>query len=89
MTEKHTHLWTRSIDGAEYANATYNHDVDAALDFIGIIKNITKDTVANEDITIEQVMDSLTDGSGIYAGYPGFIFVLSRCDGGCNSPIWN
>lgn len=86
---KHLHLWTRTMDGAEFANALYENDVDGALAFLGVVKQVTKYSVANEDITIEQVMGSLDDGRGMYAGVPGLIVVLSRCDGGCKSPSWN
>mgnify|MGYP006195287541 CR=1 FL=1 len=85
----HLHLWTKSIDGAEFANALYTDDSDAALNFLGVIKNVTKNNIDNEAITIEDVMDSLTEGRGMYAGVPGFVVVLSRCDGGCQSPSWN
>lgn len=85
----HLHLWTRSIDGAEFANAIYRDDVDAAIDFCGMIQDIRKYAIDGVQITIEDVMQSLTEGRGMYAGVPGFILVLSRCDGGCKSPTWN
>lgn len=87
---KHLHVWTKSIDGAEYANAVYDDDVDAALAFIGLVKNITHGNVENGAVTIEDVMDSIDDGAkGMYAGFPGLVVVLSRCEGNCVSPIWN
>lgn len=89
IDEPHLHLWTKSIDGAEFGNAMYADDIDGALAFIGIIKDVTKDIIDNESITIESVLDSLVEGRGMYAGAPGFVVVLSRCDGGCTSPSWN
>jgi hypothetical protein len=90
INEKHLHVWTKSIDGAEFGNVLYDNEVDAALAFLGIMKNVTKGNVPNEDVTIEQVMQSLDEGRrGMYAGYPGLIMVISRCDGGCKSPVWN
>lgn len=86
---KHLHVWTRSLDGAEFANALYENDVDAALAFIGLVKDVTKYSVENEHITIEDVMESINNGRGMYAGAPGLIVVLSRCDGGCKSASWN
>lgn len=85
----HLHLWTKSIDGAEFGNALYEEDTDGAMAFLGVIKDVTKYNMETDDITIEMVMESLTEGRGMYAGVPGFIVVLSRCDGGCQSPSWN
>lgn len=84
----HLHLWTKSIDGAEFGNALYVEDVDGAIAFLGVIQNVTKYSI-DTDITIEMVMESLTEGRGMYAGVPGFVVVLSRCDGRCQSPSWN
>jgi hypothetical protein len=90
INEKHIHVWTKSIDGAEYGNVLYDNEVDAALAFLGIMKNVTKGNVPNEAVKIEDVMQSLDNGrKGMYAGYPGLIMVISRCDGGCKSPVWN
>lgn len=90
IKNKHLHVWTKSIDGAEFGNAIYDNDVDAALAFIGLVKNITKGNVPNEDVKIEHVMESIDEGrKGMYAGFPGLIVVLSRCEGNCNSPVWN
>jgi hypothetical protein len=86
---KHTHLWTRSVDGAEFANALYENEIDAALDFTAILVDIRRYADDGANITIEDVMHSLQDGNGMYAGVPGFIVVLSKCDGGCHSPTWN
>lgn len=87
---KHIHVWTKSIDGAEYGNAIYDNEVDASLDFLGLIKNITKGNVENEEVKIEHVMQSLDEGrKGMYAGFPGLIVVISRCEGKCHSPVWN
>lgn len=86
---KHLHLWTKSIDGAEYANALYENEVDAALAFCGIIQNVRKYSKDGHTISIEDVMGSLVEGRGMYAGVPGLVVVLSKCDGKCKSPTWN
>jgi len=86
---KHVHVWTKSIDGAEFGNAIYENDIDAALAFCGIVQNVRKYADDGVVIAIEDVMGSLTEGRGMYAGVPGFVVVLSRCDGGCKSPSWN
>ena len=88
MTE-HYHVWTSAITGAEYANAVYDNDVDAALDYLGIVLNLTKYTEHYGDVNIQMVMESLRQGKGMYAGTPGLVAVLSRCEGGCISPTWN
>ena len=86
----HFHVWAKTIDGAEYINTLHDHEVDASLAFIGLVKQITKGNVPNEDITIEGIMQTLDEGRrGTYAGYPGLIMVVSKCDGGCLSPTWN
>jgi hypothetical protein len=87
LDEEHIHLWSRTLDGAELGNALYRSDIDAALDFTAIVGQVTK--YAENTVSIEEVMSSLTDGRGMYAGCPGFIVVVSRCDGGCASPSWN
>jgi hypothetical protein len=87
--QEHLHLWFKSIDGAEYANAIYENEIDAAIAFTGIVVNIRKYDPSGITIAIEDVMQSLKVGKGMYAGYPGLVVVLSRCDGGCNSPSWN
>ncbi len=86
---KHIHVWTKTIDGAEFGNALYENHIDAALAFCGIIQNIRKYANDGVKITIEDVVHSLEEGRGMYAGVPGFIVVLSRCDGGCVSASWN
>lgn len=86
---EHYHVWSKSIDGAQFANAIYENDVDAAVAFIGIVVNIRKYDTSGINIAIEDVMQSLKEGNGMYAGYPGLVFVLSRCEGGCVSPSWN
>jgi len=79
----------RTLDGAELANATYDNDVDASLDFLGMARQINKYN-AESDLKIEDVYNSLQyGGRGMYAGVPGFVVVVSRCDGGCKSPTWN
>jgi hypothetical protein len=90
INEQHLHVWTKSIDGAEFGNALYENEVDAALAFLGIVKAVTKGNVPNEDVTIQHVMYSLDEGrQGMYAGLPGLIIVVSRCEGKCKSPTWN
>lgn len=87
---KHLHVWSKSIDGAEFANAIYENEVDAALAFMGVIVNIRKYDQSGINITIEDAMASLDNGRrGMYAGYPGLVVVLNRCAGGCVSPTWN
>jgi len=88
VKDEHIHVWTRTLDGAELGNALYYNDLDAAMDFLGMARAITK-YHTEADIKIEDVMDSLIDGRGMYAGFPGLIVVVSRCDGGCKSPTWN
>lgn len=85
----HLHVWTKSIDGAEFGNALYENDIDAAIAFIGIVVNVRKYSDDGVSLTIEHVMESLTEGKGMYAGVPGFVVVLSRCEGGCMSSTWN
>ena len=89
ITQPHLHVWTRTLDGCEFANSVYGHDVDASLAFIGVARQITKYN-PDADIKIEDVYNSLQDGGrGMYAGVPGFVVVVSRCEGGCHSPTWN
>lgn len=89
-TQEHYHITSKTLDGATFINTLHEDKTDAALDFLGIIKNITKHTVANEDVTIEDVMNSMEgDGLGIYGGRPGLVIMLGRCEGGCFSPTWN
>ena len=89
ISKQHLHVWSRTLDGAELANAVYDHEVDAAMDFVVLARGITKYN-QEADIKIEDAMHSLQNGQrGMYAGSPGLIFVLSRCDGGCKSPSWN
>lgn len=86
----HIHVWTGSIDGAEFGNALYEDDVDAALNYLAILKNLTKYQIDNESITIEDVMNAMDgDSVGMAAGSPGLIVYISRCSGGCTSPVWN
>lgn len=87
--EPHIHLWTRTMDGTEMANALFVSHIDAALSFCTIARQMTK---YNEEanIKIEDVVQSLENGGrGMYAGVPGFVVVVSRCDGNCRSPVWN
>lgn len=86
-TNEHLHVWTRTLDGAELANAVYDNDTDAAVAFVGIVSNVTKYNTVK--LSIEDVLDSLNTGAGMYTGVPGFIVVLSRCEGGCLSVTWN
>lgn len=88
-SEPHTHVWTRTLDGTEMANAMYDNQIDAALDFLPIANQVT---FYNEEtkIQIEDVVNSMEgEGRGMYAGVPGMLVVISRCDGGCSSAIWN
>ncbi len=84
----HLHLWTRSLDGAEFANAIYENHIDAALDFCAITQHIRKYT-DGDPVTIEYVMESLEEGKGMYVGSHGLLLVLSKCEGGCKSASWN
>lgn len=88
-TNSHLHVWARTIDGAEFINTIFENEVDASLAFIGIVKNVTKYTIAPEALKIEDVMGSLKEDNGMYAGVPGLVVVLSRCKGGCHSATWN
>ena len=81
------HVWSRSIDGAEFANTLYENEIDAALAFCAIAQQVRK--YSETTVTIEEVMRSLEEGNGMYVGVPGLVFVLSRCSGGCISPTWN
>jgi hypothetical protein len=76
------------MDGTEMANAIYENYIDASTAFCAITQQITH---YNDDINlkIEDVVGSLENGRGMYAGVPGFVIVLSKCDGGCHSQIWN
>lgn len=86
----HLHLWAKTIDGAEFANALYFDDSDGAQAFLGVVKNVCKYTIENHELTIEDVLTSLIEGNGMYAGAPGLVVVLSRCeDAICASPTWN
>lgn len=88
LKTEHLHVWTRTLDGSELGNAVYNDDVDAATNFLAIARLLTNHN-PESDIKIEDVMLSLTEGRGMYAGIPGLIVVVSRCNGRCNSPVWN
>lgn len=92
MTEhdSHLHLWTKTSDGVEFGNAIYDNDTDGAQAFLGVVKSVCKYTFENHEITIEDVLLSLEEGNGMYAGVPGFIIVLSRCEYcACMSATWN
>lgn len=84
---KHLHVWTRSLDGSEFGNALYYNEIDAAVDFLGIARGFMYNSGA--DLHIEDVYNSLSEGSGMYAGSPGLIVVISRCEQQCQSPVWN
>lgn len=86
---EHVHLWTRSIEGPEYANAVYETKEDAAVDFLGVVKEITKYNIDAEELDIYDVLDSLEEGLGMYAGTSSLIVVISRCEGNCRSATWN
>lgn len=86
---EHYHVWTKSIDGAEFGNAIYENNIDASLSFNTIMRQITKYQPKAPIIPIETIVNSLVEGRGMYAGGPGLVVVLSRCDGGCFSPVWN
>lgn len=86
---EHVHVWTRTLDGTEMANAIYENHIDAALVFTTIARQVTYYN-SEADIAIEDVVNSLQDGGrGMYAGVPGMVIVISRCDGECKSPVWN
>lgn len=87
---EHIHIFARSIDGAEYINALYDNDIDAALDFLGLYQSINKYNEDAPNMTIEDVVNSLREErKGIYGGMPGLVVFLSKCGGGCISPNWN
>lgn len=89
---EHLHLSMRTLDGAEFANAVYIDDIQAALDFLGVSKNITKWNVEHGVINIDNVMASIgKDQLGMYAGSPGLVVMLARCDddSNCHSATWN
>lgn len=78
------------MTGSEYANAIYENDVDAALAFLGVARNMMKYSDNLDQCTIENVYNSVQDGGrGIYVGTPGFTLVLTSCNGECHSPVWN
>lgn len=85
----HVHLWTTSITGAEFANAVFESEYDGAVKFLAVAKEVTKYTADQSQLNIETVIESLSRGRGMYAGAPGFVVVLSKCDGNCVSPAWN
>lgn len=91
MTEPngHIHVWASTITGSEYANAVYENEVDAALEFLAVVREFTRYDDESQNLKIEVVMDSLNTGTGMYAGVPGLVFVLTKCSGGCFSPTWN
>jgi hypothetical protein len=77
------------MDGTEMANAVYVNHIDAAINFCTIARQMTKYN-DEADIKIEDVVNSMEgEGRGMYAGVPGFVIVISKCDGGCRSPVWN
>lgn len=85
---EHVHVWTRTIDGTEMANAIYQNHIDASMDFCAIAQQMTY--YSDASIKIEDVVNSMEEtGRGMYAGVPGLVIVISKCDGGCKSPIWN
>lgn len=90
--EHHMHLWTGNLIGTQFADVRYEDEVDAALAFLKLAKEITKDFLDNTELTIEEVMHSFNredDFKGMYVGSPGFLVVISKCEGGCFSPSWN
>lgn len=85
---EHYHVWSRTYDGTEMANAIYENPYDAAVSFCAMGQQVIK---YNEHVsfTIEDVVGSLDAGAGMWAGAPGWMLVISKCDGGCRSPVWN
>jgi hypothetical protein len=61
IKQSHVHVWTKSLDGTEFANIVYDNDVDAALSFLSVARQIT---FYNEEanITIEDASNSIQNG---------------------------
>jgi hypothetical protein len=88
LNENHVHLVTRSLDGSEYGNAVFTTEFEAAVAFTGIAREMTHNNT-DANIIVGDVMESFERGQGMYAGAPGFILVVAKCGGNCNSPAWN
>lgn len=90
MKQPHVHVWTTSGYGTEYANAVYEDPVDASIAFLGIAQGLAKyyDDI-EEELKIETVYNSLSEGRGMWVGTPNFLIVMSNCSGNCYSATWN
>lgn len=91
LQAQHYHVWTASITGMEYANAIYESEEDAALNFLALAQHLGKYFVPPERLNIETVMNGLKDQSGVYVGSNGLVVVVSKCEDLCESRsvTWN
>jgi hypothetical protein len=88
--QEHYHLFARSLDGSEFANAIYNNKYDAAYDYMKIAGQVSARMFEHGQLTIELVVNSLEGATqGIWVGAPGLALLLSKCDTHCVSPTWN
>lgn len=86
---KHYHVWSTSISGQEYANATYDNHIDACVDFLGISQHLMKNSPGEKELNIETVVNSIEHGGGMFVGGPALVLMISKCGGDCLSPTWN
>lgn len=84
----HYHVWTRSVDGVEFTNCTFEEveKNDAIYHFTKIANGIYH---PEEPLTPAYVSSTLDTGNGMWAGGPGLMLVLSRCIDNCNKATWN
>lgn len=86
---KHYHLWTTSVHGVQYGNAIFESHIDVAEKFTRIGQQLNFGRPVKK-FAIEDVVRALENGNGVYAGTPGFILVVTGCNGdGCTSSTWN
>ena len=84
----HYHVWTRSMDGAEYGNVIIENTSDASVTYYNIARELV-DFDNSIELKIEDVAGPLQHGHAVYAGQPGFFVLVAGCAGGCISPTWN
>lgn len=86
LSPVHYHVWTRSLDGAEYGNVVVENISDASVTYFNIARHLADPELR---LAIEDVIGPLSKGQAVFAGRPGFFILLAGCTGGCISPTWN